>query len=59
MDTAMAADQGIFGGGDKRATAFWIRLVARASRYAHELLWESSRKPSVERYCDAGSGWRR
>src|SRR5438874_8436574 len=34
MDTAMAADQGICGGGDKRATAFGIRLVARAFRYA-------------------------
>jgi hypothetical protein len=33
MDTAMAADQGIFGvcgGGDQRATAFGVRLVARA-----------------------------
>ena len=59
MDTAMAADQGICGGGDKRATAFGIRLVARAFRYAHQLPRESSRKLSVQRYCDAGSGWRR
>ena len=59
MDTAMAADQGIFGvcgGGDKRARrrlGFALLLVRFDT--LTKLLRESSRKLSV-RYCDPGSG---
>src|SRR6266700_2762983 len=58
MHTTMAGDQGICGVsglGDERAPRRLGFLVARASQYALELLRESSRKLSVERYCDARS----